>query len=145
MVSRTSRLVGALLLTLTFAGVVGAFPAQAQRRAGIPGSTTCKPFVATKWANPYPPHEVGDHYQIFLLGKFFSCKSASAFVHKFIAEKIKNTAKLGMPDGVVSGGPAGFVCTSGIGYTGTAYQGHCMAKKPTISSPSFSWGPYNDS
>ncbi len=113
--------------------------------AGIPGSTTCKPFVGAKWVNPYPPHEAGDHFQIIVTGKAFSCKSAAVYVHGFVAEKIKPSPKLVGGLGYVTGGPAGYVCTSGIGHTGTAYQGNCRAKRPTPGSSSFTWGPYKDS
>ena len=111
---------------------------------GLPGSTTCKPFVGTRWVNPYPPHEVGDHYQIVVVGKSFTCASAQRYVVKFIAEKIKPLKS--MPAiGAVTGGPVGYKCTSGISNIHTAYQGNCLAQHPTLTSSSFSWGPYKDS
>lgn len=126
-------------------GVLGASASTARSLAGIPGTTTCKPFVGTKWVNPYPPHEAGDHFQITVTGRAFSCRSAAVYVTKFIAEKIKASPKLIGGLGYVTGGPAGYVCTSGIGHTRTAYQGSCRAKQPTTNSSSFTWGPYKDS
>jgi hypothetical protein len=141
---RSNLLACALLVTLALVAAFGATASWASPAAGVPGVTTCKSFVATKWTNPYPPNEVGDHYQILVSGKTFTCKTAFAFVKKFVAEKIKLDPKLRIV-GLVTGGPSGFVCSSGIGKTGTAYQGHCMVKHPTPSSSWFSWGPYKDS
>jgi hypothetical protein len=137
--------VGGLLPAVVVASILAASILAAQSCAsGIPGSTDCKPFVAAKWQNPYPPHEIGKHYQIILVGKVFSCSSAFAYVKKFILEKIKPEKT--MPAiGLVTGGPSGYNCTSGISYTHAAYQGNCIQKNPTPSSSSFSWGPYNDS
>ncbi len=134
----------AIVISLLVAGL-GASASAARPLAGIPGTTTCKPFVGTKWVNPYPPHEAGDHFQITVTGKAFSCTSAAVYVRRFIAEKIKASPKLIGGLGYVTGGPAGYVCTSGIGHTGTAYQGNCRAKLPTTGSSSFAWGPYKDS
>lgn len=111
---------------------------------GIAQSTTCKPFTATKWVNPYPPHEVGKHYQVTLTGTAFTCKTADALVVKFVAEKIK-ASKSTPTIGKVTGGPAGYKCTSGIANNHTAYQGNCLSLNQSLSSSSFSWGPYNDS
>jgi hypothetical protein len=140
---RSAGATAALVLAAAVAvSVLGMAP---QAADGLPASTLCKPFSGPKWANPDPPHEVGHHYQINVVGTQFSCKSAAVYVKHFIAEKIKATAKLGAGAGPVTGGPSGFVCTSAVGYTGTAYQGHCDAKHFTLTSSSFSWGPYNDS
>jgi hypothetical protein len=124
---------------------VGLWGAAAQVASGLPASKLCKPFSGPKWVNPYPPHEVGHHYQINVVGTQFTCTTAAVYVKHFIAEKIKSTAKLGVGTGPVTGGPTGFVCSSAIGYTGTAYQGRCEAKHFTLTSSSFNWGPYNDS
>ena len=110
----------------------------------MPQTTTCKPFTASKWANPYPPHEVGKHYQVVITGSAFTCKTADAYVVKFVAEKIKPLKS--MPgDGAVTGGPAGYKCTSGISNIHTAYQGTCIPPHPALSSSLFTWGPYKDS
>jgi len=144
--SRSGRLAGTTLAGVALLLALGVSQLSARPVGGIPGTTTCKPFVGTKWVNPYPPHEVGHHYQITIDGTGFTCKSAAVYVKKFIAEKIKSTAKIGLPEGTVTGGPPGYVCMSGISYkTDTAYQGHCTAKKATVTSSSFVWGPYNDS
>lgn|GEM_PF-5749366 len=111
---------------------------------GFPGSTTCKSFTGPKWVNPYPPHEVGHHYQVIVIGTSFTCTAADAYVVKFIAQKIK-PLKSNPLDGKVTGGPAGYKCTSGIANNHTAYQGNCLNLDTTLSSSSFSWGPYNDS
>ena len=111
---------------------------------GVPGVTTCKPFVGAQWVNPYPPHEKGDHFQALVSGKAFTCASADAYVKKFIVEKISPLKSMPM-DGAVTGGPQGYNCTSGISYIHTAYQGSCHAIKLTPSSSWFNWGPYNDS
>ncbi len=95
--------------------------------------------------NPYPPNEVGHHYQVVVSGKGFTCKTADPYAKKFIKERLENTATLGVPSGVVSGGPKGFKCTSGIAKNGIAYQGGCIALHPTPSTSSFTWGPFNDS
>ena len=138
--SRLARRAPALLA----AGALFAVLAGPSSASGIPGSTDCKPFVAAKWQNPYPPHEIGKHYQIILVGKGFSCSSAFTYVKKFILEKIE--PEKAMPAiGLVTGGPKGYNCTSGISYTHKAYQGNCIQKNPTPSSSSFSWGPFNDS
>lgn len=111
---------------------------------GIPGTTTCKPFTATKWVNPYPPHEVGHHYQVTVTGTAFTCKTADAYVVRFVAQKIKPLKS--MPtEGKVAGGPAGYRCTSGIAHNGTAYQGNCLAIPSSSAMSQFTWGPYNDS
>ena len=137
--SQAGRLTG---LTVTGLAALCALGASASF-GGLPGTTSCKPFVGTKWVNPYPPHEVGDHYHIIVVGKSFTCDSAKRYVVKFIAEKIKPSKS--MPAiGAVSGGPAGYTCTSGISNIHTAYQGNCLATHPTLGSSSFSWGPYND-
>jgi hypothetical protein len=137
------RLAGALVVSTL---AVSAFAASglADKPGLLPGTTICTPFVGSKWVNPYPPHEIGDHYQIIVAGKAFTCKSALPYVVKFIAEKIK-APKTGPPIGTVKGGPAGYKCTSGIGNTGTAYQGQCMAPHPAPGSSSFTWSPFNDS
>lgn len=137
-----SCLAAAVVTSALIASVVPA-SGLADKPGLIPGTTLCTPFVGTKWVNPYPPHEVGEHYQVVVTGKGFTCKSTHPYVVKFIAEKIKpNLTPL---TGSVKGGPAGYKCTSGIGNTRTAYQGQCIASKPTPSSSSFSWSPYNDS
>jgi hypothetical protein len=134
----------ALALVIAAVAAFGASASSARPQVSIPTPKTCKPFVGGKWANPYPPHEVGDHYQVTVTGSVFTCSSAGKYVRKFIAEKIKPSPKLpGI--GYVSGGPAGYVCTSGVGFTHTAYQGGCRAKKQTLTSSSFTWGPYKDS
>ncbi len=117
----------------------------ASSNGGIPQSTTCKPFTATKWVNPYPPHEVGKHYQVVVTGTAFTCKIANALVVKFVAEKIKASSRLMPTIGKVTGGPTGYKCSSGIANNHTAYQGNCLSLHPSLSSSSFSWGPYNDS
>jgi hypothetical protein len=118
--------------------------AAASGGSGIPSVTTCKPFVGAKWVNPYPPHENGDHFQVQVSGKAFTCATADAYTKKFIVEKI--TPEKSMPgDGAVADGPKGYNCTSGISYIKTAYQGSCHAAKQTLDSSWFDWGPYNDS
>jgi hypothetical protein len=135
----------AVAATMTVVAAVGVLTGVGiANAAGLPGSTTCKPFVGRKWVNPYPPHEVGNHYQIVVVGKTFTCVSAKRYVVKFIAEKIKPLKS--MPAiGAVTGGPAGYRCTSGISNIHTAYQGNCLARHPTPTSSSFSWAPYKDS
>jgi hypothetical protein len=141
---QSGRLAGATVAGLAALCALGASASLGAPAGGLPGSTTCKPFVGTKWVNPYPPHEVGKHYQIIVVGKSFTCASAKSYVVKFIAEKIKPLKT--MPAiGAVSGGPAGYKCTSGISNIHTAYQGNCLAIHPTPASSSFSWGPFNDS
>jgi hypothetical protein len=137
--------ISGFLLSVAAALPFAATPAfGANPNGGIPGTTTCKQFTATKWVNPDPPHEVGKHYQVQLIGTAFTCKVADALVVKFVAEKIKPLKS--MPAiGKVTGGPAGYKCTSGIANNHTAYQGNCLSLHPTPSSSSFSWGPYNDS
>ena len=132
-----------VVVAITAMCVVG--PAAASHPGALPGTTVCDPFVGATWVNPYPPNEKGKHFQVIVSGKTFTCKVADAYAKRFVALKIKNTAKFGMPDGTVPGGPKGYDCTSGISHIGTAYQGHCMVPKPTPDSPWFSWGPYNDS
>jgi len=135
----------AAVATIIVALVAGAVVAVGVADAGgLPGSTTCKPFVGAKWVNPYPPHEVGKHYQIVVIGKAFTCTSAKRYVVKFVTEKI--TPLKSMPAiGAVTGGPVGYKCTSGISNIHTAYQGNCLMLHPTPTSSSFSWGPYKDS
>ncbi len=139
------KLVFSVSTLVGVACALGVSASSARPLAGIASTTTCKPFVGTKWVNPYPPNNAGDHYQITVTGKRFTCKSAAIYVRKFIAEKIKPAPKLIGGLGYVKGGPAGYICTSGIGHTGTAYQGNCRASKPTLTSSSFTWGPYKDS
>ncbi|MGP8060207.1 MAG: hypothetical protein ACLP9C_11285 [Acidimicrobiales bacterium] len=137
---------GLVGLAVAVAAVVGtsAAPAFGATSNGIAQSTTCKPFTATKWVNPYPPHEAGKHYQVIVDGSVFTCKTADAYVVKFVALKIK--ASKSLPGaGKVTGGPAGYKCTSGIANNGTAYQGNCQIDQPSTTISSFSWGPYNDS
>jgi hypothetical protein len=139
---------GAVAILIVLAGALVSLPpasgAGNTGNSGIASSKTCKPFVATKWVNPYPPNEKGKHYQVVVTGSAFTCATADALVVKFVAEKIKPLPK--MPAiGKVSGAPAGYKCTSGIAHNHTAYQGNCQALQPTPSSSSFSWGPYNDS
>jgi len=142
--SQSGRLAGATVAGLAAICALGVSASFGSPAAGPPGAATCKPFVGTKWVNPYPPHEVGDHYQVIVIGKFFTCASAKHYVVKFVAEKIKPLKS--MPAiGAVSGGPAGYKCTSGISNIHTAYQGNCLALHPSLTSSSFSWGPYNDS
>ena len=142
--SQSGRLAGATVAGLAALCALGASTSFGTSVGGLPGTTSCKPFAGTKWVNPYPPHEVGDHYQIIVVGKSFTCASAKHYVVKFIAEKIKPLKS--MPAiGAVSGGPAGYKCTSGISNIHTAYQGNCLARHPTLTSSSFSWGPYKDS
>jgi hypothetical protein len=110
----------------------------------IPGVTLCKSFVSAKWQNPYPPHEIGDHFQAQVSGKAFTCATADAYIKKFIVQKIKPEKT--MPQiGLVAGGPKGYTCSSGISYTHQAYQGSCKLAHATPTSSWFSWGPYNDS
>ncbi len=133
-----------VLVVALLVAAFGAYASSARTHVSIPTPKTCKPFVGGRWANPYPPHEVGDHFQVTVTGKAFTCTSAGKYVRKFVAEKIKPSPKLpGV--GYVADGPAGYVCTSGVGYTHTAYQGSCRAKKQTLTSSSFTWGPYKDS
>jgi hypothetical protein len=128
---------------LTLAAAAASTSAGAQS-GGIPGTTTCKPFTASKWVNPYPPHEVGKHYQVTVDGTAFTCKVADAYVVKFVAQKIKGSSQ--MPTiGKVTGGPAGYKCTSGIANNHTAYQGNCQSLNPGANPSGFNWGPYNDS
>ncbi len=117
----------AVAATAVVAAAVGALMVVSFADAGLPGSKTCKPFVGSKWVNPYPPHEVGHHYQIIVIGKAFTCASAKTYVVKFIAEKIK-PSKSEPGIGVVKGGPSGYKCTSGISNIKTAYQGNCLAQ-----------------
>jgi hypothetical protein len=135
----------ATFLFVAFA-LLGAPPIAAAGPAlNIPLPKTCKPFMGVRWVNPYPPNERGDHYQVVITGSAFTCTSADAYVKQFVREKIKSTQKSGLPNGPVQGGPAGYVCTSAIGKTATAFQGRCVQKHATAGSPLFSWGPYNDS
>jgi hypothetical protein len=142
--SQSGRLAGATVAGFAALCALGASASVGSPAAGVPGTTTCKPFVGTKWVNPYPPHEVGKHYQVVVIGKSFTCASAKRYVVKFIAEKIK-PLKLTPGIGAVTGGPVGYKCTSGISNIHTAYQGNCLARHPTPTSSSFSWGPYKDS
>jgi len=132
---------------VAFAGLLSlpAATAGAQSIPGIPGSTVCKVFVGHKWQNPYPPNEVGKHYQVTVVGTAFSCKSADAYVKKWVATKVKPSKQFGPTTAKLSGAPSGYRCTSGISKIGTAYQGNCLVVGGPLNSSSFSWGPYNDS
>jgi hypothetical protein len=139
--ARGGRAFGALVV----AAAAWATQAVAAPPVSVPGSTICKPFSGGEWANPYPPHEVGNHYQVFLLGKAFTCASAGKYVKTFVTEHIKPMSPTGSPEGVVKHGPKGYKCRSGIGYTGTAYQGQCNIPNGGVKASGFSWSPYKDS